>query len=135
MLSQTADISFSSLIDTERVMNSVGEDLTVLQQLIRLFCAGVPESLTRIEESLERGDQRTAAREVHRLKGQIGYFTLGRPWKLLRQLEGEMQAGEDAGARHLVRQLRRLVEELTLALKEWMKLLDSGGTYRETAHC
>ena len=125
MLSRTSGVSFAPLIDTERVMNYVGNDLAVLHQLIRLFCAGTPESLARIEESLKRGDHRTAVREVHRLKGQVGYFTLGRPWELLRQLEEKIQAKKNTDARKLAGQLHLLVEELALALQQWMKALDS----------
>jgi HPt (histidine-containing phosphotransfer) domain-containing protein len=74
-------------IDWQTVIDDLGGDEALLQELIDVFVATFPETLNEARTGLARGDLAGVARVAHKLKGTVGNFGLGPAWEASRTLE------------------------------------------------
>jgi HPt (histidine-containing phosphotransfer) domain-containing protein len=74
-------------IDWQTVVDDLGGDEALLQELIDVFVATYPETLNEVRIGLARGDLAGVARMAHKLKGTVGNFGFGPAWEASRILE------------------------------------------------
>jgi HPt (histidine-containing phosphotransfer) domain-containing protein len=74
-------------IDWETVVDDLGGDEVLLQELIEVFVATYPETLKEARAWLGQGDLAAVARAAHKLKGTVGNFGFGPAWEASRALE------------------------------------------------
>jgi HPt (histidine-containing phosphotransfer) domain-containing protein len=74
-------------IDWQTVVDDLGGDEALLQELIDVFVATYPETLNEARIDLARSDLAGVARVAHKLKGTVGNFGFGPAWEASRSLE------------------------------------------------
>ncbi len=74
-------------IDWQTVIDDLGGDEALLQELIDVFIATYPETLNEARNALARADLPGVARVAHKLKGTVGNFGFGPAWEASRTLE------------------------------------------------
>lgn len=101
----TAPFDRSALID------SLGGDLELYGEIVRLFLSHYPQELESLQSSLAAGDATHLHRTAHSLKGAISNFSAPRATDATRALEHAVKGGmvDHAGA---------LVEEAVAAVRE-----------------
>ena len=68
-------------IDWPTVIDDLGGDEALLQELIDVFVATYPETLNEARIGLARADLAGVARVAHKLKGSVGNFGFGPAWE------------------------------------------------------
>ncbi len=58
-----------SLFDRERLLESCGDDISLVQEIMEMALELVPQALDRISSAITTGELRDAADEAHGLKG------------------------------------------------------------------
>jgi len=81
-------------IDWGTVIDDLGGDESLLQELIDVFVATCPETLNEARVGLSQGDLTSVARAAHKLKGTVGNFGFGPAWDASRILE---RAAKESG--------------------------------------
>jgi HPt (histidine-containing phosphotransfer) domain-containing protein len=74
-------------IDWQTVIDDLGGDEALLNELIDVFVATCPDTLNEARIGLARGDLTAVARAAHKLKGTVGNFGFGPAWETSRTLE------------------------------------------------
>jgi CheY-like chemotaxis protein len=110
------------VLDPGAVLESVGGDGALLQEVVHLFLTQVPRWLADIRDALNRGDAGRVRRVVHTLKGAVSNFGTGAAYRQAERMETLARAGdlaEAAGAcADLEAQLNRLLPALAAFARE-----------------
>jgi signal transduction histidine kinase/DNA-binding response OmpR family regulator len=99
-----------------RLRRSVGEDPTVLAELIDTFLADAPRLLADLRQSLERGDAAGVRLTAHSLKSNGATFGAHAFADLCKEMEAVGKAGALDGAEHLLTQVEAEYERVKTAL-------------------
>ncbi len=113
-----------SAFDMEKLLKQWGNDKSFVQQLIKKFCARVPEDLQRLREASETGDAAEVQRLAHGLKGGAGYVAAEQVGQLAAQLEAKARSNDLSDAKACIMELNaelqkcvefQLVGEVTMS--------------------
>jgi len=100
------------LLDLDALLESVGGDLELLDELAATFIGEVPGWITALRAALENRDPETVFRVAHGVSGSLGYFRAAGVRKRASDLEAMGRAGrlDDAAAQldHLEADLHAL---------------------------
>jgi len=99
-----------------QLRRTVGEDPTVLAELIDTFLADAPRLLADLRESLERGDAAGVRLAAHSLKSNGAAFGAQAFADLCKEMEAVGKAGVLDGADHLLTQVEAEYERVKTAL-------------------
>jgi HPt (histidine-containing phosphotransfer) domain-containing protein len=99
-----------------RLRRTVGEDPTVLAELIDTFLADAPRLLADLRQSLERGDAAGVRLAAHSLKSNGAAFGAQAFADLCKEMEAVGKAGALDGAEHLLTQVEAEYERVKTAL-------------------
>ena len=99
-------------LDEERLMKTVGGDLELLAEIVRIFLEDQPQMSERLNDALRKGDPERVWRAAHAIKGSVGNFAAGPASSLAGELEEVAQKQDLAEARRLADSLAREVERL-----------------------
>lgn len=97
------------LIDLDALLESVGGDRELLDELAVSFIAEVPGWIAALRAGLESGQAETIFRVAHGVSGAVGYFRAAGVRKQAADLEAMGRAGQLDGA---AAQLDRLEADL-----------------------
>ncbi|MEB3286363.1 MAG: response regulator [Vampirovibrionales bacterium] len=79
--------SEGNLIDKDALLNRVGNDLSLLNQLITMFNGAIDTQLADIKKAIDQADGEALENQAHTLKGAIGNFTEAEPYLAAKSLE------------------------------------------------
>ncbi len=105
------------VIDREDLMERIGGDMELLDELLELFDEDYPDLMGEIRTAIAEQDGERLKRAAHTLKGAVGNFAAVKAHQLALELEKKGEAGEFSNATHLVDQLDAAVQEFKSALK------------------
>lgn len=97
------------LFDREAALARVGDDESLLVELIKIFLDDYPSSLTAIEQAVQVGDAHLLERAAHTLKGAVANFGADEVVREAFELE---RAGRSKDMAHANDNLHRLCEVL-----------------------
>jgi len=96
--------------DHTAALQRLGEDESLLVELIAIFFEGYPKLLGRLIRSLSQKDCATAADIAHSLKGSLGYLAVADAERLASDLEQASRAADFPRATALVSQLMTRID-------------------------
>jgi len=102
--------------DRAKVIENLGGDERLLDEIAGVFIAGWPDSLTRLRTALAVADADEVRSAAHAIKGSIANFSAGRAVEAARQLEMTGKAGDLGPAPAQLARVVAAVEEVMAAL-------------------
>ena len=93
------------LLDLDALLESVGGDRELLDELAATFIAEVPGWIASLRAALESGQPETVFRVAHGVSGAVGYFRAAGVRKRAVDLEATGRAGRLEGAAAQIDQL------------------------------
>ena len=106
-----------TIIDQQELMERIGGDMELLEELLELFEEDYPELLASIQHAIEIQDGESLKRSAHTLKGAVGNFAALKAHALAFELEKKGEAGDFSDASTLLTQLESAIHEFKNALK------------------
>jgi HPt (histidine-containing phosphotransfer) domain-containing protein len=106
------------ILDLDALLESVGGDLDLLDELAGTFAEEVPGWVATLRTATSSGDSQTVFRVAHGVNGAIGYFKAPR----VRQPAAELEA---MGREERLTDASRVLDQLETALLALGKFLDS----------
>jgi two-component system, sensor histidine kinase and response regulator len=106
------------VVDLEALLESVGGDCDLLDELAATFMQEVPGWIASLRAALERGDAAGVFRVAHGVTGAVGYFRAAPVRRLAAALEAMGREGELEAAPAALDQLETGLLELTQLLGE-----------------
>lgn len=103
--------------DRSALIDSLGGDLELYGEIVRLFLSHYPSELATLQHDLDSGDAEKLHRTAHSLKGAISNFSAPRATTAARTLEMAVKAGMADNAAELVAELVDAVNELAAAMR------------------
>ncbi len=107
----------TTVIDREDLMERIGGDLELLEELLELFDEDYPELLNEIRQAILQQNGEQLKRAAHTLKGAVGNFAAIKAHQLALALEKKGEAGDFTNTPELVEQLTAAIQEFKSALK------------------
>lgn len=107
------------LFDHQKMFTSIGEDIELMEELIKIYQEDYPPFLERISSALESSDGRTVAREAHGLRGMVGNFFSELVHALCLDLELYGKEGDFPRGRACLEKLREKLAALAGELVNW----------------
>jgi CheY-like chemotaxis protein len=104
-------------IDRDVLMERVGGDAGLLNEVIQVFLDTYPGLLSDLEQAVARRDAPTVYRGAHTLKGVVGNFGVRGPAEVAGRLEALGRAGRLDGAAELYAELAAAVRRMAPALE------------------
>lgn len=109
--------------DPAEAMLQVGDDVTLLRELMHLFVQEAAQREADVRMALERRDAKLLARAAHSIKGACAVFGATATWSAADRLETLGREGDLEGAPEALAQLSTETARLILDLRAY---LDSG---------
>jgi two-component system sensor histidine kinase/response regulator len=82
------------ILDTAALLDSVGGDRELLDELASTFTAEVPNWIAELQAAVSSGDSATVFRVAHGVNGAVGYFRATGARKVAAELEAMGRAGK-----------------------------------------
>jgi two-component system, sensor histidine kinase and response regulator len=101
-----------AVFDLEAALARVEGDLSLLQELIKIFLEDMPRQLAEIQQAIATKDARRLNRAAHNLGGAIGNFEAGPAHEAAMRLEKISAAVDIAGAADAAAELERTLQRL-----------------------
>jgi signal transduction histidine kinase/HPt (histidine-containing phosphotransfer) domain-containing protein len=76
-----------NVFDLSKVMNVVGGDTELFEEVANLFLEDAADKIANLREGVVRGDASSVAKAAHTLKGSTGYFGAKRAFDAVHRLE------------------------------------------------
>ena len=89
----TQTMTSSTLFDRRALIESLGGDLELYGEIVRLFLSHYPHELDNLQHALAAGDAEKLHRIAHSLKGAISNFSAPRATAAARSLEMALKGG------------------------------------------
>ncbi len=105
------------IIDHQDLMERIGGDMELLDELLELFEEDYPGLITEIQQAIDEKDGEKLKRSAHTLKGAVGNFAALKAHALAFQLEKKGETGDFTNAHNLLIQLQDAIDEFKSALK------------------
>lgn len=109
-------------VNLDQLKQNIGDDKSLLQELIDIFIHTGPDMITAIKAALTAQDAKALTRAAHALKGTAGNFGAETVVRLAAKLESLGDDAQLAGTQQLLEDLER---ELNVVLQELRKLKDN----------
>jgi two-component system sensor histidine kinase/response regulator len=106
----------ASLLDRDRIMDRLGENLDILNKVVLIFAEQYPNQIQTIEQAIQDQDSQRLQESAHQLKGAIGNFTQKAPYQSALRLEKMGREADLSQAETELANLRKTVEQLKTAL-------------------
>jgi CheY-like chemotaxis protein/HPt (histidine-containing phosphotransfer) domain-containing protein len=115
---RSGSLKVTEQIDWEHAFNTVGGDLQLLSELIRVFSHERDVMLNDIGESIEKQDPRELRRSSHSYKGALRHLGAKTAGDLAQEME-DLGDGQWLAAADMLNELRVVSEELTDELERF----------------
>jgi HPt (histidine-containing phosphotransfer) domain-containing protein len=106
------------VLDLDALLESVGGDCELLDELAATFISEVPGWVTSLRAALASHDSATVDRVAHGVAGAVGYFRAPSVRQLAADLEALARAGQLDGAASLLDRLEAALLDLSRFLRE-----------------
>lgn len=106
------------MINRSELMERVGDDQALLDELASLFLADSPALMKQIREAIDQGNAADLATAAHTLKGSVANFCAPPVSEAARQLEMAGRRGELSNANTLYHALEQQLTRFDSALRE-----------------
>jgi CheY-like chemotaxis protein len=106
------NVKVSPVINREEVWARVDGDATLLQDIVTLFLADLPDTLTAIRGAVESKNAKSLAKLAHSLKGSVGNFSAYAVTRAVIQLETVAREGDLAQGPSALKELEAAIEQL-----------------------
>lgn len=110
-------MSLSIPFDRNALIDSLGGDLELYGEIVRLFLSHYPHEIEALQRDLASGDAERLHRTAHSLKGAISNFAAPRATAAARTLEMALKGGMAENASELVAETVDAVNELGEAMR------------------
>jgi len=107
----------AQLFDRESALARVGDDETLLAELVKIFLADYPNNIRDIEEAVAEGNPQLLERAAHSLKGAVANFGADDVVKEAFELERMGRAGNLSHANGNLQRLCRVLQKLEHELR------------------
>jgi len=107
------DVRESPLVDRQGLLTQVDGDLALLQRMVSIFLADVPERLGAIREAVESNNAESLLKLAHRMKGAVSNFSSQPVTRAALRLETIAREGDLPNAREAYRELESMIKRLT----------------------
>ncbi len=107
-----------SPVNLDQLNQSIGDNTSLLLEVIDIFIDTGPAMLTAIRAALEAEDAQALEKTAHALKGAAGNFGARAVVRLAAALEALGNSGSLAGAGELLGELEGELDAMLAALKE-----------------
>ena len=104
--------SLEEPIDGEALLQRMGGDRELLEQLVELLRSDSPKLLSEIRAAIERGDAEAARHAAHTLKGSVGNFSATTAVAAARELENIAKHGDLSKAVEVADRLEEEIQQL-----------------------
>ena len=105
-------------VNLDQLRQSIGEDTSLLREVIDIFIDTGPAMLTAIRAALKTEDAQALEKAAHALKGAAGNFGAQAVVRYTAALEALGNSGSLAGAQELLEMLERDLAAMLTVLKE-----------------
>jgi signal transduction histidine kinase/HPt (histidine-containing phosphotransfer) domain-containing protein len=106
-----------NVFDLSKVMNVVGGDTELFEEVANLFLENAADKIANLREGVVRGDASSVAKAAHTLKGSTGYFGAKRAFDAVHRLELIGKNGTWTEAEKAQLELEREFKALEKAMK------------------
>jgi two-component system sensor histidine kinase/response regulator len=106
------------VIDPSVLLGMVGDDVETLLEVVASYRKNLPANLRQLDEALEAGDTKTAARLAHSIKGGAANLGCQRLRIVAAHIEAAAGRGEAEDCRARLRELRTEMDTLLDALEK-----------------
>jgi PAS domain S-box-containing protein len=120
--SGTEAMTSNAPFDRHALIDSLGGDLELYGEIVRLFLSHYPHELDNLQHALAAGDAEKLHRIAHSLKGAISNFSAPRATAAARTLEMSLKGGMPDHAAVLVEETMVAVRELGDAMRADLEL-------------
>lgn len=104
------------IFDRESLMQLVGDDVTLLTDMIEMFADTCPPVVERLRAAVAEANQIEIREASHLLKGMTGNFYAGRVRATATEIENVSRQGDLTRTPHLLLRLEDELSELNVAL-------------------
>jgi two-component system sensor histidine kinase/response regulator len=108
--------------DFQKALESMDYDESLLIQQMQFFLKDTPELMARIRKAITQHEGKELELAAHRLKGLLARYEARQAAELAAHLEARGQQGQWEGTQMLAEQLAPLVEQLSQAIGEYLKV-------------
>jgi len=108
--------------DFQKALESMDYDESLLIQQMQFFLKDAPELMARIRKAITQHEGKELELAAHRLKGLLARYEARQAAELAAHLEARGQQGQWEGTQMLAEQLAPLVEQLSQAVGEYLKV-------------
>ena len=110
--------------DLINLLAKVGGDLDLVREMVEIFIDELPDRLREIESALLNNQPEKLENAAHRLKGSIGYFSVGGAFESNKTLIEMARRNNIDEAPAVFHRLKDELRHLEISLTEWLE--DSG---------
>lgn len=103
----------------EKILDYIGGDSDLLNQLVHIFCKDTPLLLDKLHVAIETGEGEDVKRLAHSLKGSLSMLGAGRPSGLAAKIEELAEASDLNSAAKLLPALEEAVAITTEQVVTW----------------
>jgi signal transduction histidine kinase/CheY-like chemotaxis protein/ligand-binding sensor domain-containing protein len=121
----------SALWQRSRVLETLGGDEDLLQQVIQIFMTEAPKHLAALRLAAVERDAPGMEKTAHSIKGELGYFNVPAIARYARELEEKATRSEWSGTAELIERIDAGVVGLLDAIHESAGKDDLEGTHEE----
>ncbi|OEH84944.1 hypothetical protein BHU72_07060 [Desulfuribacillus stibiiarsenatis] len=111
----------------QTIIQQLGNDKDLIQEVIDIFLEDYPKDLMRIEEAIMRGDSQLLNEAAHGLKGELGNLGIKQSFSIAFELEklGKGSSFDQQLARKLLDELKVELEQVReyYASQQWLEYL------------
>jgi PAS domain S-box-containing protein len=115
--SQDGDDGPRSPVNAIELMDRVGEDVGLLEEIVGLFRESCPGQLDALRAAVARGDSHGVERAAHAIKGSVGNLAATAAAAMARRLEMMGRAGDLSEAAPALSELEAEIERVLVALE------------------
>jgi HPt (histidine-containing phosphotransfer) domain-containing protein len=110
----------SQVFDEKELLDRIDNDMDFLAETVEMLCTDGRALMDEIRSAIEGGDPLTLARAAHTLKGMISNFCSIQTHGVAFEIEKAGKRGDVSGAASLVDELQTRLDELIVALNEFL---------------
>jgi signal transduction histidine kinase/CheY-like chemotaxis protein/HPt (histidine-containing phosphotransfer) domain-containing protein len=121
--SAAVDLSLSTVIDFQSLMERVEDDTVLVEEMIELYLGSSPRLVEEIEQGVGKRDAEAIHRAAHALKGALQNLSAEASAQAARKLEMMGRMDDLEGAEHSLAELKDELERLQWALNNRVEVL------------
>lgn len=112
-----ADAGQTEVFDRPRMLERLGDDNELLEEILELFVVDAPSQMQNLEEAIATGEAELVTRHAHTLKGQAANIAANKMREASYAVEQAGKSGDIGKATELLPEMRSTFDELLSILR------------------